>query len=163
SFLVQTLVHLGETDRAEQVLAGLGDQDRDLGVMRISLATLRLAQHNAREATAALAPVLDGSAPVPWQGRLAQAFLLEAVARPARRARPAPGRARRPAPARPDPRGAPPRPCPPPPRALPNPPPRLGPPLAPLSADISGLRAGRNPAPPAGPRPPLGALSDSEV
>ena len=41
SFLVQALVRLGETERAEQVLAGLGDQDRDGGAMRISLATLR--------------------------------------------------------------------------------------------------------------------------
>jgi LuxR family transcriptional regulator, maltose regulon positive regulatory protein len=42
SFLVQTLVRLGETERAEQVLAGLGDQDRDVGAVRISVATLRL-------------------------------------------------------------------------------------------------------------------------
>jgi LuxR family maltose regulon positive regulatory protein len=163
SFLVQTLVHLGETDRAEQVLAGLGDQDRDLGVMRISLATLRLAQDNAREATAALAPVLDGSAPVPWQGRLAQAFLLEAIARdalgdPAAAGRaleraldlaepdgvlimfllhPAPGLLQRQA--------------------------RHGTAHASLIADILSLLAGRAPAPPAGPRPPLQALSDSEV
>src|SRR5262249_45445568 len=43
AFLVQTLVRLGETQRAEQALAALTDQDRDGGVMRISLATLRLA------------------------------------------------------------------------------------------------------------------------
>src|SRR5262245_48600403 len=92
AFLVQTLVRLGETQRAEQTLAALADQDRDAGVMRISLATLRLAQHNPREALAALAPVLDGSAPVPfldgsapvpWPSRLAQPFLLEAIARDA--------------------------------------------------------------------------------
>ena len=34
SFLVQTLVRLGETERAEQTLAALGDQDRDRGAMR---------------------------------------------------------------------------------------------------------------------------------
>src|SRR5262249_52805346 len=45
-FLVQTLVRLGETQRAEQALATLADRDRDAGVMRISLATLRLAQDN---------------------------------------------------------------------------------------------------------------------
>jgi LuxR family transcriptional regulator, maltose regulon positive regulatory protein len=83
SFLVQTLVRLGETDRAEQVLAGLGDQDRDGGQMRISLGTLRLAQDDPSAAVAALAPVLDGSAPLPWPGWLAQAFLLEAIARDA--------------------------------------------------------------------------------
>jgi LuxR family maltose regulon positive regulatory protein len=83
SFLVQALVRLGETERAEQVLAGLGDQDRDGGAMRISLATLRLAQRNPRAAITALAPVVDGSAPLPWPAWLAQAFLLEAIARDA--------------------------------------------------------------------------------
>src|SRR5215831_18965200 len=92
ALLVQTLVRLDEIDRAEQALAALADQDRDAGVMRISLATLRLAQNNPREALAALAPVLDGSAPVPfldgsapvrWPARLAQPFLLEAIARDA--------------------------------------------------------------------------------
>jgi LuxR family maltose regulon positive regulatory protein len=83
SFLVQTLVRLGETARAEQVLAGLADQDRDGGQMRLSLATLRLAQDDPHAAVAALAPVLDGSAPLPWPGWLAQAFLLEAIARDA--------------------------------------------------------------------------------
>ena len=63
---MQTLVRLGETDRAEQALAGLGDKDRGGGEMRISLATLRLAQNDPHAAIAALAPVLDGSAPVRW-------------------------------------------------------------------------------------------------
>src|SRR6516162_3817430 len=83
SFVVQTLVRLGETDRAEQALAALGDQDRDGGAMRTGLAVLRLAQGDPRAAIAALAPVLDGSAPVPWPGWLAQALLLEAIARDA--------------------------------------------------------------------------------
>ena len=52
--------------------------------MRTSLAALRLAQHNPQEAMAALAPVLDGSAPrPPWQGWLAHPFLLDAIARDA--------------------------------------------------------------------------------
>src|SRR5262249_12577678 len=76
SSLVQTLVRLGETDRAEQALAALGDQDRGGGEMRISLAALRLAQDDPHAAAAALAPVLDGSAPVRGPGWLAQAFLL---------------------------------------------------------------------------------------
>jgi LuxR family maltose regulon positive regulatory protein len=93
AFLVQSLVRLGETQRAEQALAVLTDQDRDRGVMRISLATLRLAQDKTHEALVALAPVLDGSvalaplldgsAPVTWPARLAQPFLLEAIARDA--------------------------------------------------------------------------------
>jgi LuxR family maltose regulon positive regulatory protein len=92
AFVVQALVRLGETQRAEQALAALADQDRHAGVMLISLATLRLAEDNPHEALAALAPVLDGSAPVPfldgsaplpWPARQAQAFLLEAIAQDA--------------------------------------------------------------------------------
>jgi Tfp pilus assembly protein PilF len=54
-----------------------------VGAIRISLATLRLAQDNPHAAVAALAPVLDGSAPLPWPAWLAQPFLLEAIARDA--------------------------------------------------------------------------------
>ena len=51
--------------------------------MRIAAAALRLAQDDPHAAIAALAPVLDGSAPVVWPAWLAQAFLLEAIARDA--------------------------------------------------------------------------------
>jgi LuxR family transcriptional regulator, maltose regulon positive regulatory protein len=162
-FLVQTLVRLGETGRAGQALAGLADQDRDLGQMRISLAALRLAQHDPHAAVAALGPVLDGSAPVPWPGWLAEAFLLEAIAQdalgdPAAAGRaleraldlaepdgvllwfllhPAPGLLERQARQR---------------TAHPA-----------LIAEILSLLAGRAPAPPGGPRPPLEPLSDSEI
>jgi LuxR family transcriptional regulator, maltose regulon positive regulatory protein len=164
SFLVQTLVRLGETDRAEQYLAALADQDRDSGQMRISLAALRLAQGNPDAAVVALAPVLDGSAPIPWPGWLAQPFLLEAIARdalgdPAAAQRaleraldlaepdgvllwfvlhPAPGLLQRQA--------------------------RQRTAHAALIADILSLLAGRRSAPPpAGPPPPLEPLSDSEL
>jgi LuxR family maltose regulon positive regulatory protein len=93
SLLVQTLARLGEIERAEQTLAELSDQDRDDGVMRTSLAALRLAQHSPQEAIAALAPVLDGSAPrfMPGQPDLSMIevnfwghiFVLEAMARDA--------------------------------------------------------------------------------
>ena len=119
---------------------------------------------NPHAAIAALAPVLDGSAPLPWPGWLAQAFLLEAIARdalgdPAAAARaleraldlaepdgallwfllhPAPGLLQRQA--------------------------RHGTAHAALIADILSLLAGRTLAPPpAGPRPPLEALSGSEI
>jgi LuxR family transcriptional regulator, maltose regulon positive regulatory protein len=164
SLLVQTLVRLGETDRAEQVLAALGDQDRDLGQTRISLAVLRLAQDDPHAAVAALAPVLDGSASISWRGWLVQPFLLEAIARDAlgdppaaasalERAldlaepdgvlsmfvlHPAPGLLQRHA--------------------------RQRTAHAALIADILSLLAGRAPAPPlAGPPPPLEPLSDSEL
>jgi LuxR family maltose regulon positive regulatory protein len=164
SLLVLSLVRLGETERAEQVLAELKDQDRDSGVMRIGLAALRLAQDNPHEAIAALAPVLDGSAPSgPWPGWLAQAFLLEAIAQDAlgdtraaasvlERAldlaepdgvltifllHPAPGLLERHA------------------RQ------HTGHPA--LVADILGLLAGQAPPSPGRPQPPLEALSDSEI
>ena len=164
SFLVQTLARLGETERAEQALAGLADQDRDLAIIRISLATLRLAQDNPPAAIAALAPVIDGSAPLPFPAWLAQPFLLEAIARealgdPAAAAsaleraldlaepdgvlaifllHPTPGLLERHAGHRTD--------------------------HASLIADILSLLAGRKLAPPpAGPQPPLEALSDSEI
>jgi LuxR family maltose regulon positive regulatory protein len=79
--MLQTLVRLGETARVERVLAGPDDTGR--GEMRNALAALRLAQGDPRAATAALAPVLDGSAPVTNLGWMSQAFLLEAIARDA--------------------------------------------------------------------------------
>jgi LuxR family transcriptional regulator, maltose regulon positive regulatory protein len=79
--ILQTLIRLGETRRAEQALAGLGETGR--GETRNALAALRLVQGNPRAATAALAPVLDGSAPVTDLGWMSQAFLLEAIARDA--------------------------------------------------------------------------------
>jgi LuxR family maltose regulon positive regulatory protein len=169
TFLVRTLVRVGDTERAGQALAGLGDQDRDSGVMRIGLAALRLAQGKPQAAIEALAPALDGS--VPLRGRrflgrsawLAQAFLLEAIARDAlgdeaaaasalERAldlaepdgmltvfvlHPAPGLLERQA--------------------------RHGTAHAALIADILSLLAGRKLAPPPAGPPPLEALSDSEV
>jgi LuxR family maltose regulon positive regulatory protein len=162
-FLVQALVRLGETERAEEALA-LGDQDRDLGHMRIGLAVLRLAQDDPSAAVAALAPVLGGSAPAPRALWLTQAFLLEAIARDAlgdppaaasalERAldlaetdgvltmfllHPAPGLLQRQA--------------------------RQRTAHAALVADILSLLAGnRSAPPPPGPRPPLEPLSDSEL
>jgi len=163
AFLVHALVRLGETERAEQALAALGDQDRERGTVRISLAALRLAQDDPHAAIAALAPVLDGSAPRAWPAWLAQAFLLEAIARDAlgdpaavasalERAldvaepdgvltmfvlHPAPGLLQRQA--------------------------RQRTAHAALIAEILDLLAGQAPVPPAGPRPPLEALSESEL
>jgi LuxR family transcriptional regulator, maltose regulon positive regulatory protein len=162
SFLVQTLVRLGETKRAERVLAELSDQDRNSGEMRVSLAALRLAQDNPSEAVAALAPVLDGSVPIPWAAWLAQAFLLEAIARDALGDQGAAGRAveRSLDLAEPDGVLA---------MFLLHPVPgllerqaRQRTAHAALIAEILGLLAGQVPAP-SGQRPPLEALSDSEI
>ena len=83
AWLVHALVRLGKTEDAEQVLAGLGERDRDRGEMRIVAAALRLARDDPHAATVALAPVLAGSAGVGWRSWLVEAFLLEAIARDA--------------------------------------------------------------------------------
>jgi LuxR family maltose regulon positive regulatory protein len=83
ALLVVALVRRGELDRAEAFLAGLGEEDRQHGEMRIGVAALRLAQHDPQAAAAELAPVVDGSAPVAGRSRLTHAFLLEAIARDA--------------------------------------------------------------------------------
>ena len=163
AFLVLTLVRLGETEGAEQALAGFDDHERDCGDLRIATAVLRLAQDNPHAAIAALAPVLGGSAPLVWSAQQAQAFLLEAIARDAlgdegavdralERAldlsepdgvllwfllHPAPGLLQRHAGHRTA--------------------------HAALIAEILSLLAGQAPAPPAGPQPPLEPLSDSEI
>jgi LuxR family transcriptional regulator, maltose regulon positive regulatory protein len=80
---VHALARLGETEDAEQVLADLGERERDRGEMRIAAAVLRLARDDPHAATVALTPVLDGSARIGWRSWLAEAFLLEAIARDA--------------------------------------------------------------------------------
>jgi LuxR family transcriptional regulator, maltose regulon positive regulatory protein len=83
AFRLQTQVRAGETEDAEQAVAELGEQERDRGEMRITIAMIRLAQDDPAGAIAALGPVLDGSAPLVWPPWLVQAFLLEAIAREA--------------------------------------------------------------------------------
>jgi LuxR family maltose regulon positive regulatory protein len=84
SHLLQTLIRMGETRRAELVLADMDSQERDNGQMRIALAALRLAQDDPQAAAAALAPVVDGSVPLPdaslWE---VHASWLDAIARDA--------------------------------------------------------------------------------
>ena len=81
AWIMLALVRLGDTERAERALADLSERDRDRREMRIAAAALRLAQHDPAAATAALAPVLDGSTQGGWRSWLAEAFLLEAIAR----------------------------------------------------------------------------------
>jgi LuxR family maltose regulon positive regulatory protein len=81
--LLHALVRMGETERAEQALAEVGEHDRGRAEIRIAAAALRLAQGDPSAAAAALAPVLDGSAPVIRSTWLTQAFMLEATARDA--------------------------------------------------------------------------------
>jgi len=163
ALLLHTLVRLREVERAEQMVADLGEHDRDHGETRIATAVLRLAQGDPRAAISTLAPVLDGSAPLVWPAWLVEAFLLQAIARDAlgdedaadralERAldlaepdgallwfflHPVPGLLRRHARRR---------------TAHPA-----------LIADILSLLAGSRPAPPAGPPPALEPLSASEI
>jgi LuxR family transcriptional regulator, maltose regulon positive regulatory protein len=82
---VQVVIHtrLGESEEAEQVLASLGEREQDRGDVRVATAGLRLAQDDPDAAAAALAPVLDGSAPARLAIFQVGAFLLEAKARDA--------------------------------------------------------------------------------
>jgi LuxR family transcriptional regulator, maltose regulon positive regulatory protein len=162
--LIQALTRLGEIERAGQVLAALSEQDRDRGEIRTAAAALRLAQDDPRAATTALAPVLDGSAPVIAPALQVQSFLMEAIARDALGD---PGAAERALEraldlAEPDGMLSP---------FLLHPTPGL---LerharhrtahAALLAEIRGLLAGRMPAPtPAAAQPPLEPLSNSEI
>jgi len=163
AMLLHTLVRLGDIDRAEQALADLGEHDRDRAETRIATAVLRLAQDDPRAAAAALAPVLDGSAPVLQWAWLAHAFLLEAIAQDALGDAAAADRALERALDLAEPDGA----------LLwflLHPVPRLlerharrGTAHAALTAEILSLLAGQTPALPAGPQPPLEPLSSSEI
>ena len=81
SHLLQTEARAGEAARVEQALADMDRAERERGEIRIAEAALRLAQDDAQAATAVLAPVIDGSAPLDnahlWD---VQAFLLQAIA-----------------------------------------------------------------------------------
>jgi LuxR family transcriptional regulator, maltose regulon positive regulatory protein len=81
---LQTLVRLGRIQHAEQTLAAMDGPERDSGPMRNAIAVLRLAQDDPKAATAALAPVIDGSVPLLHASLwMVQAWLLEAIARDA--------------------------------------------------------------------------------
>ena len=68
---------------ADAALTETAESERERPGIRTAVAALRLAQGNPRAATAALAPVLDSSAPESHQVWLITAFLLEASARDA--------------------------------------------------------------------------------
>ncbi|HEX5289405.1 MAG TPA: LuxR C-terminal-related transcriptional regulator, partial [Streptosporangiaceae bacterium] len=164
AWLVHALTRSGDTERAERLLAGLDERDRERGGMRLAAAVLRLAQDNPRAVTEVLAPVLDSSARVGWRSWLVEAFLLEAIARDALGDPSASGRAVERALDLAEPDGA----------LLwflLHPAPgllerhaRQGTAHAGLIAEILGLLSGNAPAPPpAGRRPLLDPLSKSEL
>jgi len=79
TLLLHALVHLGETELAEQRLAELSEQDREQAGIHIAVAALRLAQSDPHGALAALAPILVEPSPLSWPVWMGQAYLLEAV------------------------------------------------------------------------------------
>ena len=162
-WLVYVLAGLGETEQAEHLLAGLGDRDRDRGETHVADAVLRLARGNPLAATVVLAPVLAESAPVSWRSWLAEAFLLEAIAKDALGDPGAAGSALERALAIAEPDGALMwfllRPAP----ALLGRRAGQGTAHAALIAEILDLLAGNRPAPRTGPRPLLDPLSYSEL
>ncbi len=83
SRILQTLVRLGQTGRAQQALAELGEDERASAEMSAAAAALRLATGNPQGAADALAPVLDGSIRGVRPMRMVTALLLEARARDA--------------------------------------------------------------------------------
>lgn len=78
-----TLLKLGEMTRVEEALAQTPEEETPIGggQLRLPLAALHLARADPARACMALAPVLDGSAPVFHRNWLVVAFLLEAIAR----------------------------------------------------------------------------------
>jgi LuxR family transcriptional regulator, maltose regulon positive regulatory protein len=93
AFLLHALVRLGQTAQADAALTEMAEEECERPGMRTAVAALRLTQGNPRAATAALAPVLESSAPGSHQVWLIAAFLLEASAREALGQREAAGRA----------------------------------------------------------------------
>ena len=83
SRMLQTLVRLGQTGRAEEALAGLDSGERGCAEMRIAAAALRLATGDPQAAADVLAPVLDGPVAKVRLIRMVTALLLEARAREA--------------------------------------------------------------------------------
>jgi len=82
ALLVHALIRLGQAGRGGQFLAGLAEQDRARGELRVAAAALRLAQGDPQAALAALAPIQPGPDAEDyrgfWRGR---ADVLEAIAR----------------------------------------------------------------------------------
>jgi LuxR family transcriptional regulator, maltose regulon positive regulatory protein len=81
--MVHSLVRLGQTERAEQILAGLDGHDREHGEIRIAAATVRLAQNDPGAARTELAPILNAPAAAGLGFWLIMAYVLEAAAQDA--------------------------------------------------------------------------------
>jgi LuxR family transcriptional regulator, maltose regulon positive regulatory protein len=84
ALLVHSLIRLGQVERAEQFLAGVGEHDRERGEIRVAAAVLRLARGDPQAALAALAAAQqDPVSEDYWGSWQARADMLEAIARDA--------------------------------------------------------------------------------
>jgi LuxR family transcriptional regulator, maltose regulon positive regulatory protein len=79
--IAQTQLRMGDSTGARATLTRLTDRDHQFGEARAAIAALRLAEGDQRAAIEAVAPVLDGTAPVIRAGTAIQALMLDAVAR----------------------------------------------------------------------------------
>jgi LuxR family maltose regulon positive regulatory protein len=78
---LQVRVRTGDTESAQLALAGLSPEQRERAGVCIALAALALDQDDPEQAIAALAPVIDGSAPALHErSARVEALLLEATA-----------------------------------------------------------------------------------
>jgi LuxR family transcriptional regulator, maltose regulon positive regulatory protein len=82
---LRALIRLGEIDRAEQSFDEMDPDLRAAPMMRVVLAELRLTQNDPEGASAAVAPIVDGTLAVPAPIFEILALLLEAIARDALR------------------------------------------------------------------------------
>ena len=79
--IAQTQLRMGDAAGARATVALLTEQDADLGETRTACGALRLAEDDPAAAIEALAPVLDGTAPVIRAGTVIEALILDALAR----------------------------------------------------------------------------------
>ena len=80
---VQALVRMGNVPAARAALATASDAEREHAETRAALASIHVAERNARGAIDVLAPVLAGTAPIVRDFSLINALLLDALARDA--------------------------------------------------------------------------------
>ncbi|HEY6758549.1 MAG TPA: LuxR C-terminal-related transcriptional regulator [Baekduia sp.] len=83
ALMLQAKVRLGELAAVEAALAELAPELREGPEMRKAVAALRLAQDDPQAASAALAPVVDGSVASGHPTWLVEALVLDAIAREA--------------------------------------------------------------------------------
>ncbi|HTU05159.1 MAG TPA: hypothetical protein VMG13_06355, partial [Trebonia sp.] len=80
ALLIHSLMRLGQLERAEEFLAGLGEQDRERGELRVAAASLRLAAGDPKAAIAEATLVRESHFPDYWGFWRARADVIEAIA-----------------------------------------------------------------------------------